>query len=390
MAFPDEPQGTPVPAGDLSPDIHDPERHMPVHEEAAVSGEVLTDAAHAHYDEQQSYSDAWSSSYTEPAATINLPPEPPPASALPPPGGGGKPPDPPDGDDEEDGMARMSFLEHLEELRTRILRALAGMGIAFAACLCVGPQLWDIVHQPAAIALKNIGAGSIALIDPMDSFQIIWMKLPLLAAIFISSPWVLYQVWAFISPGLYKKEKRWAAPFVISSSLLFILGGLFAYYVAFRYGLEFLLKLGYDAGVTPTVDMNRYYDLFVDVMLGVGVIFEIPVMLFLLTLIHVASPAFLVRHSRYAILIIVILAAVITPTGDVFNLTLFATPMIILFYVGIFASYLLVLHREKRKFPWGIFLKWTGIALLAIGVILYALSWYYKYHFINHWPYLGK
>ena len=289
-------------------------------------------------------------------------------------------------------MARMSFLEHLEELRTRILRALAGMGIAFAVCLCIGPQLWDIIREPAHTALVNLKVNppDLALIDPIDSFQIIWMKIPLLCAIFVSSPWVLYQVWAFISPGLYKKEKRWAAPFVISSSLLFILGGLFAYFVAFRYGLEFLLGIGIGSGIRPTIDVNRYYDLFVDVMLGVGIVFEIPVMLFLLTLIHIVSPAFLVRHSRYAILIIVILAAVITPTGDVFNLTLFATPMIILFYVGIFASYLLVLHREKRKFPWAVFLKWAGIAVLALAVLGLIAAWYYGYRFNSHWPFLVR
>jgi sec-independent protein translocase protein TatC len=230
----------------------------------------------------------------------------------------------------------------------------------------------------------------LALIDPMDSFQIIWMKIPLLCAIFVSSPWVLYQVWAFISPGLYKKEKRWAAPFVISSSLLFILGGLFAYFVAFRYGLEFLLGIGIGSGIRPTIDVNRYYDLFVDVMLGVGIVFEIPVMLFLLTLIHIVSPAFLVRHSRYAILIIVILAAVITPTGDVFNLTLFATPMIILFYIGIFASYLLVLHREKRRFPWHIFLKWAGIAILALAIAGWIAAWYYGYRFAFRWPFFSR
>jgi sec-independent protein translocase protein TatC len=224
----------------------------------------------------------------------------------------------------------------------------------------------------------------------MDSFQIIWMKIPLLCAIFVSSPWVLYQVWAFISPGLYKREKRWAAPFVISSSLLFILGGLFAYFVAFRYGLEFLLGLGMGSGIHPGVDVSLYYDLFVDVMLGVGVIFEIPVLLFLLTLIRVASPAFLVRHSRYAILIIVILAAVITPTGDVFNLTLFATPMIVLFYLGIFASYLLVLNRENRRFPWRTFLKWTLVAIVGLCAIGYGAALYYGYHFVARWPLFVK
>ena len=231
---------------------------------------------------------------------------------------------------------------------------------------------------------------TLKLINPMDSFQIMWMKIPILAAVFLSSPWLLYQVWAFISPGLYKRERRWAAPFVISSAGLFIVGGLFAYFVAFRFGLEFLLGLGIGKGVDPSVNITEYYDLFVDVMLGVGVIFEIPVLLFLLTLIHVASPAFLIRHSRYAILVIVVLAAVITPTGDVFNLALFATPMIILFYIGIFASYILVLHREKRRFPWGTFFKWFLIGLVVLAVAAWGASVYYGYHFAYRWPFFVR
>jgi sec-independent protein translocase protein TatC len=388
MAFPDDPQGTPVPSGELSPSTHEPEPHA-----EHVAGEVLTDAAHTHYDETQSYSDSWSSSYSE-REPITLTPPPPPAS-LPAAGGGKRPPDPPeppDEDDEEEGMKRMSFLEHLEELRSRIIRALMGLGIAFLVCLCLGPQLWDIIRGPSKQALidLHVNPPNLALIDPMDAFQIIWMKVPLLCAIFVASPWILYQVWAFISPGLYKKEKRWAVPFVLWSSLLFIGGGFFAYFVVFRFGLEFLLGQGLMSGMTITVNASLYYDLFVDVMLGVGLVFEIPVMLFLLTLIHVVSPWFLIRHSRYAILAIVVAAAMITPTGDAFNLALFATPMIVLFYLGIFASYLLVLKREKRKFPWAVALKWMGIGIVGILLILVLTALYYKYHLVSRWPFLSR
>lgn len=341
-----------------------------------------------------SYSDSWSEPGASVASTsaITLPAPPPPAAPVASGGGTGSPPQPPeppdDEGDEEEGMTRMSFLEHLEELRKRILLALAGIGIAFFASLIFSSQLWTIVEQPAVTALKNLHVNppTLKLISPMDQFQIVWMKLPILCAIFIASPWILYQVWAFIAPGLYKRERRLAGPFVMSSASLFILGGLFAYFVAFRYGLEFLLGLGIGQGVDPAVNVNEYYDLFVDVMLGVGVIFEIPVLLFLLTLIRVVSPAFLVRHSRYAILAIVALAAVITPTGDVFNLALFATPMIILFYVGIFASYLLVLRRENRSFPWRTFLRWTGIVLVSLIAIAYFVARYYGYHIILRWP----
>jgi sec-independent protein translocase protein TatC len=359
MASPDEPKGVETPAGET---VHDAAPEPPVSSSAATS--VIS------------------------APPVAGPPAKPGGAGTPP-----KPPAPPDEEDDEDeGMARMSFLEHLEELRKRLLLAIGGIGVAFVLSLLFSDQLWNVVRQPAATALTHLGVNPPVLhqLSPMDVFLIIWMKLPILAAVFLSSPWILYQVWAFIAPGLYKRERRWAVPFVVSSAGLFILGGLFAYFIAFRYGLEFLLGLGIPQGITPTISVTEYYDLFVDVMLGVGIIFEIPVLLFLLTLIRVANPSFLVRHSRYAMLAIVILAAVITPTGDVFNLALFATPMIILFYIGIFASYILVLSRENRRFPWGTFFKWLGIVIAALLIAAWLLARYYGYHLIIRWPFFVR
>jgi sec-independent protein translocase protein TatC len=294
--------------------------------------------------------------------------------------------------DEEEGMARMSFLGHLEELRHRILMIVYGLAGAFCFALLFRNQMWDIVQKPATDALKHLHVvpPDLAAIGPMDVFQITWMKLPLLAAIFLASPWILYQVWAFIAPGLYKHERRWAVPFVASSAGLFIIGGVFAYFVIFRFGLEFLLGLGIGHGIRPTVSVTEYYDLFVDVMLSVGIIFEIPVLLFLLTLIRIVSPRFLLKHSRYAIMSIVILAAVITPTGDVFNLTLFATPMIMLFYLGVFASYVLVLKREEKKFPWAKFITWVLVILVIIAAISWVAAQYFGYRFVMYSPFLVR
>jgi sec-independent protein translocase protein TatC len=369
-----------------------PESQLELQNEPNEEAKTLTPQSDE--DRGLSYGDEWSQPGTTATAvsgTVITPAPPPPPAPATLSGGTGsppKPPDPPDEEDEEeDGMARMSFLEHLEELRKRILFALGGVGIAFFLCLLFSNQLWDFVFQPAGTALKHLGVSpELAQISPMDTFKIMWMELPLLASVFVSAPWLLYQVWAFIAPGLYKRERRWAAPFVISSAGLFITGGLFAYFIAFRYGLEFLLGLGIGHGIKPVISMTEYYDLFVDVMLGVGIIFEIPVLLFLLTLIRIVSPVFLVRHSRYAILGIVALAAVVTPTGDVFNLALFATPMIILFYIGIFASYMLVLKREKRQFPWRTFLRWSAIVLGSLLVIAFFVARYYGYHVILRWP----
>jgi sec-independent protein translocase protein TatC len=311
-------------------------------------------------------------------------------------GGGGRRPPPPSDDDEHDGeeggMLRMSFLEHLEELRSRIIRALIGVGVAFALSLTFTYQLWQFVSAPAVEALKTlkINPPELAQIDPMDGFNTIWVKLPILCSIFIASPWILYQVWAFISPGLYRKERRWAAPFIISSAGLFIAGGMFAYFVAFRYGLTFLLGIGMGYGVRPLVSITTYVDLFINVILGVGLVFELPVLIFFLTLLRIVSPVFLLNHSRYAILIIFIAAAIITPTPDVFNLMLFATPMCMLFFVGIFASYLLVLQREGRKFPWGKTLTITGGVLLLLAIGIYIAITRYGIKVVPHWPFLTR
>jgi sec-independent protein translocase protein TatC len=301
------------------------------------------------------------------------------------------PPPPPDDEDEEDsGMLRMSFMEHLEELRSRIIKALVGFGVAFLACLMLAEYLWDWVQAPGLAAFKTIGRGGFIAIDPMEQFSIIWMWTPLVASLFIASPWVIYQVWAFISPGLYPRERRWAVPFVLCTAGLFITGGLFAYFIAFRFALTFLFNIGGPMGVLPLISIDKYFDLFVNVMLGISLVFELPVLIFFLTLIRVASPSFLLRHSRYAILVIVILAAIITPTPDVFNLTLFAVPMILLYFMGVFASYLLVMRRENRRFPWRVFLWWL-LAMLAVGVLCLVVAiTVYHYHFALRWPFLVK
>jgi sec-independent protein translocase protein TatC len=315
-----------------------------------------------------------------------------PAHRMPPP----PPPPPSSGDDEEDdeegGMLRMSFMEHLEELRSRLLKALGGLVIAFFISITFCKALWDVVKAPAVQALTNLGIHppNLVAITPMEQFNIIYLKLPLLVSIFLGSPWVLYQVWAFISPGLYKREKKWAVPFILCTAGLFITGGLFAYFVAFRYGLEFLLGIGRDVNISPMVSINEYFDLFVNVTLGVGLVFEMPVIIFFLTLLRLASPRFLLRHSRYAILGITILAAIVTPTPDVFNMMIFAVPMVSLFFVGVFVSYLLVLKREGKKFPWHI-VFWVALGVLIVAAGFVALLIYrYHYHLIYHWPYLTR
>ena len=289
-------------------------------------------------------------------------------------------------------MLRMSFMEHLEELRMRLMRSVIGVVVAFIVSIAFCKQLWSVVSEPAVAALTHLGINppNLVQITPMEQFNVIYLKLPLLMSIFVGSPWLLYQVWAFISPGLYKREKRWAVPFITCTAGLFIMGGCFAYFVAFKFGLEFLLGIGRDVHVTPMVSINEYFDLFVDVTLGVGLVFEMPVIIFFLTLLRLASPRFLIKHSRYAILAIAVLAAAVTPTPDAFTMMIFAVPMVLLYFIGVFASYLLVLKREGKSFPWkAIGLTLLGV-LLAGGGAVAALIYQYHYHFVQKWPFLVK
>jgi sec-independent protein translocase protein TatC len=351
-----------------------------------------TPSSYAYYDDAygdygDSYSDA--APVAAPAAAaeglrpaLAGPPPPPPGG-----GDGGEPED-----EDEEGMVRMSFFEHLAELRRRILYALAGLVVAFAFSLFFANALWDIVSRPAVYALEQLKVypPELSQITPMEVFNIVWIKLPLLTAVFLASPWLLYQLWAFIAPGLYKRERRWAAPFVISTAGLFVLGGVFAYFVVFRFALVFLLGLGIGNHVRPFVSVEEYFSIFVNVMLGIGVVFELPVLIFFLALIRVVTSGFLMRHVRYAILAIHVIAAVVTPTPDVFNMELFAMPMCLLFFVGVGAAYILELKRDKKKFPWAAFLRYVFLIGAVLAGLVYFLHARYGYHLVRQFPWFRR
>lgn len=364
------------------PGTGEPNPANPPQPAAQTAYTPTVDDTYGYYDDPYAYEN---NAVTTPALPApqeqpaNPPPPPPPSSAS---------------DDEEepddDEMLRMSFLEHLEELRSRLISCVTGLVVSFFVSLTFCSQLWKIVQSPATDALTQLGVNppNLTQLTPMEAFSTVWVKLPLLTSVFLASPWVLWQVWSFIAPGLYKKERRMAGPFVLVSAGLFILGGLFAYNVAFRFGLVFLLGIGRDLNITPLVSISEYFDLFVNVTLGVALVFELPVLIFFLTLLRVASPRFLLENSRYAVLAIVALAAVITPTPDIFNLLIFAVPMVALYFVGVFASYLLVLSREGRRFPWGKLLLVLAIVLALAAAGGYIAVIRYGYKLVPQFPFL--
>ena len=302
---------------------------------------------------------------------------------------GAAPPPPPtdngdDGDDDDDGdeegMARMSFLEHLEELRTRILRALGGLLVVYLLCLAFANDLLRLAIEPfrgAARAIAGPGGEMIQMINtrPLEQFQVQYIKVPLLAAVFLGAPWLAYQAWQFIAPGLYRKEKRWAVPFIFTTAVLFVLGGVFCYFVALRVTLQFLLTVTEE--VEPYISVSDYLNTFIILEIGLGLVFQLPVLIFFFTLLRLTTPRFLLRNVRYAVLVMFIVAAIITPTGDPLTMTLFAGPMILLYFVGIGASWLLVLRREGRRLPW---LRIGLSALLFFALIAAIIAYMHFAH----------
>jgi sec-independent protein translocase protein TatC len=239
-------------------------------------------------------------------------------------------------------LPQMSLLQHLEELRTRILHSLVGLVVAFGVCWAFIGRIFEFLARPIE---KLLPAGSrLAFLGLTDPF-ILYVKVALLGALFAAAPWLMYQAWRFISPGLYRRERRWALPFIVSGTVFFLAGGAFAYYVAFPFAAEFLLAVG--ERFEPVITIERYFRFLMTVILGLGLMFELPIVIFLLARMGLVTPGFLIRKFRWAVLIIFVLAALITPTPDVVNLCLFALPTIGLYLLGVAAAALF----PRRRVP---------------------------------------
>jgi len=245
----------------------------------------------------------------------------------------------------DDDLPRMSLLEHLEELRRRILYSLLSLVVAVSICFNWAPELLRFLARPI---YRFLPPGSkLAVLGVTDSF-ILYFKSSLLAGLFLAFPFLLWQAWRFVAPGLYKKERRWIGPFVVIGWIFFLGGGAFAYYVAFPFTVEFLLGMAGD--FEPVIAADRYYGFLLTIVLGLGLMFELPIVLTLAGRIGLVTPRFLLRHFRWAVLLIVVAAAVLTPTADVVNLALFAVPTIGLYLLGILGV-ALVRPRARAEGP---------------------------------------
>jgi sec-independent protein translocase protein TatC len=241
----------------------------------------------------------------------------------------------------------MSLLEHLEELRKRIIHSAVYLILAFFAAYGFHERIYHFMEQPIVGALKKHHLDTqLVYLNPVDVFNL-YMKISFMAGAIIASPFVLYQVWLFISPGLYRQEKRYILPFMSATVGLFLAGAFFGYHYVYPGALDFLI--GYGSQFKPMVTVGEYTDLFMTVILGLGLTFELPILVFFLALFGIVSAGWLWKNVRYAILVIFIISAIITPTPDVLTMCVFAAPMLVLYLVSIGVAYMVHPTRRNRK-----------------------------------------
>jgi sec-independent protein translocase protein TatC len=236
---------------------------------------------------------------------------------------------------EEAGEGRMTFLEHLDELRKRITHAVSALLVGFLIAFAFIDKVFAFVYQRLT---KSIPGGKLIFTEPSEAF-FLWMKIALVTGVLISSPYIMWQVWLFIAPGLYAKEKRLAIPFVICSSGLFVAGAAFSHYVLFPAAWAFFSGFSNEyMEFMPRV--APVWDLYVKLLLGMGLVFQMPVLMFVLARLGIVTAGFLLRNIKYAILLIFIAAAILTPDASPVNQVLVAAPMIVLYLVGIIVAWL--------------------------------------------------
>jgi len=245
----------------------------------------------------------------------------------------------------EGESAKMSFLEHLDELRRRLVRIALYVGIGFVASFYFSKRIFQFLSVPMLRSLPE-GTKSLAYTSPTDPFTL-YIKVGLLAGIFLTIPFTLYEVWKFIAPGLYRKEKRYVVPFMVSSVVLFVGGGLFCYYIVLPQAYTFLIGLGAD--FTPVINIDEYLSLTNTMLLGFGLVFEMPVVVAFLSMFGLVSPRFLWNNFRYALILIVAAAAILSPTGDAFNLLVWTAPMVVLYLLSIGVAAVFGWRRRKAE-----------------------------------------
>jgi sec-independent protein translocase protein TatC len=252
-------------------------------------------------------------------------------------------PAPPPVEPEDD--VHLSLRDHLLELRQRLKWAVIWLMVGFCASYYWSQQIFHFMMKPVLEALPE-GEKSLHFSSSLEPFMI-YLKVALYAGLFVASPMIFWQIWRFIAPGLYRKERSKIAPFVISATVFFIGGAVFCYLVILPPAFQFLINTA-GPDIKPVLMMDDQLSLVMMMLLAFGIIFELPLILTLLAMIGLVDHKFLSKYRRHAIVVNVIIAAVITPTGDPFNLALMALPMLICYELGIVGARIFGKQGEAR------------------------------------------
>jgi sec-independent protein translocase protein TatC len=245
---------------------------------------------------------------------------------------------------------QMTFFEHLVELRKRIINSLIAIAIGAFVGVSTGKYVIGFITKPMLKALSDAHFDpKLITTHPAGFFNLI-ITLGIYIGLVLASPVVLYQIWLFVAPALYKHERSAITGFLFSTVLLFLGGIAFGYFVTLPKVLKFLItfQMSAENSIVPMIAVNEYFDLTLMVLLGLGLVFELPVLVFFLSLFGIVTPKFLWKNIRYAILIISIVAAIITPSPDAMTMLIFMAPMIGLYFVGIGVSFMVVRKKERQ------------------------------------------
>ncbi|MCE3009436.1 MAG: twin-arginine translocase subunit TatC [Proteobacteria bacterium] len=225
---------------------------------------------------------------------------------------------------------KQTLIEHLTELRSRLIRIAWGIFLGLIVCYYFSEKIFEVVRAPI---LPYLPEGGLVFTGPADKF-IAHIKVSIFGGILLTTPFWLYQIWSFVSPALYKKEKRIALGFILSGSLLFILGVLFSYYLMLPTAFEFLLGFGGTMD-KPMITIDAYLSFFLMTSLAFGLSFELPLVLVLLGMFGVVSSSFLSKNRRYAALVLAFVAAIVTPQPDAFSMLMMLLPLMALYEISV-------------------------------------------------------
>ena len=256
-------------------------------------------------------------------------------------------------EEEPEADAHMTFIEHLEELRARLISSLIPIIPAFILAWIFREEIFSLLVIPLNQAWVSMGMGKPKLhfASPVDPI-VVYLKLSAMVAFLASSPWVFYQAWGFIAPGLYAQEKRLVIPFVAASTVCFTIGGLFGWFVIFPPTFATLLEFagelpGGMVTIEATLMMGEYVSFISQMLLVFGITFEVPVVIVFLSFAGIVTAKQLVKFGRWWLVVSSILAALLTPTQDALSMLLLLVPLVGLYYVAVVIAYFVDLKRAR-------------------------------------------